>query len=347
VNITVLTYVDEEGSKEVDVVVPQVARALRAGGHKVSIMGVHGDVKRLVTGLQKRKPDLVFNLLEMFGQDVLADVKVTGLMDLMGIRYTGSGPGELFLRQDKALAKKLLAYEGILYPKFAVFSRNADLETGGNLRMPLFVKPLRMDSSIGIGKKSLVSDAGTLMKRVVAIHDQCHDSALAEEYVEGREFYIGVLGNHEPVSLPAIEMDFSGLPAGSPRVAGEAAKWEEGSVEYEGTRSIIAQIPDELRAKLNRVALDACRALRTRDYSRVDLRVTDTGDIYVLEVNANCYLEKSSEFVTAARAAGFTYDQLIEKIVDLAVKRYERTGTGPRLDAGEEDPAPRSASAKE
>ena len=125
--ITVLTYLDSENenSKEYDPVVPQVARTLRRLGHRVSVLGVHGDVKRLIAGLSRRKPDLVFNLMEMFGDNVFGDIPVTGLLDLLGVRYTGSGPGELYLSQDKGLTKKLLAFEDILYPRFAVFSRQA------------------------------------------------------------------------------------------------------------------------------------------------------------------------------------------------------------------------------
>ena len=189
--ITILTYLDSETAKSHDIVVDQVAAALRENGHKPSILGVHGDVRKLVSGLSRRKPDLVFNLLEMFGQNVRADVGVAGLLDLLDYPYTGGGPGELFLRQDKGLAKKALAFENILYPDFAVFSKT-DFETGGNLRMPFLVKPLRTDASIGIdGAKSLVKDAATLMKRVVSIHEKFDDAAIAEEYIEGREkFYV-------------------------------------------------------------------------------------------------------------------------------------------------------------
>jgi len=321
--ITVLTYLDseDESSREFDPVVPQVARTLRRLGHRVSILGVHGDVKRLITGLSRRRPELVFNLMEMFGENVFGDIPVVGLLDLLDLRYTGCGPGEFYLSQDKALSKKLLAYEHILYPRFAVFSTDSDLETGGNLRMPLFVKPLRSDSSLGIGGKSLVSDAVTLMKRVVAIREELNDSALAEEYIEGREFYVGVLGNSQPKALPPIEVDFTGFPEGVPKVMDSKAKWDERSKEYKGTRSVLATLPDELRARLQKVAVDAYRALRVRDYGRVDLRLTDTGDIYVLEVNASCYLERSSEFAMAAAAAGVDYPRLVERIVNLALER--------------------------
>lgn len=322
--ITVLTYLDseDENSKDYDPVVRQVARTLRRLGHRVSILGVHGDVKRLITGLSRRRPDLVFNLMEMFGDNVFGDIPVTGLLDLLGLRYTGSGPGELYLSQDKGLTKKLLAFENILYPRFAVFSREAAFETGGNLRMPLFVKPLRSDASLGIGGKSLVHDAVALMERVAAIRKELNDYALAEEYIEGREFYVGVLGNAQPKALPPVEIDFTGFPDGVPKVMDSKAKWDERSKEYKGTRSVMAQLPDELRARLQKVAVDAYRALRVRDYGRVDLRLTETGEIYVLEVNASCYLERESEFAMAAAAAGLDYPRLVEQIVNLALERY-------------------------
>jgi D-alanine-D-alanine ligase len=322
VKITVLTYLDDgENSKEYDPVVRQVARTLRKLGHRVSVLGVHGDVKRLIAGLSRRKPDLVFNLMEMFGDNVFGDIPVTGLLDLLGVDYTGSGPGELYLSQDKGLTKRLLAFEEILYPRFAVFSRETGFETGGNLRMPLFVKPLRSDASLGIGGKSLVQDWTGLMDRVSAIRKELDDAALAEEFIDGREFYVGVVGNSQPKALPPVEIDFTGFPEGVPKVMDSKAKWDERSKEYKGTRSVLAQLPDELRARLQKVAVDAYRALRVRDYGRVDLRLTDTGDIYVLEVNASCYLEKDSEFAMAAGAAGLDYPRLIERIVDLALAR--------------------------
>jgi D-alanine-D-alanine ligase len=323
--ITILTYLDEEDerSTDYDPVVPQVRDALRANGHKVTVLGVHGDIKRLLAGLARQKPDLVFNLLEMFGDNVRGDMLVAGLLELEGMRFTGGGPAELYLSQDKAITKKLLAYEGIPFPRFAVFSRNADFETGGNLRMPMFVKPLRSDASIGIGKRSLVADAKALMRRVTAIHDEVEDDALAEEFIEGREFYVGVLGNLQTQALPPIEVDFSGLPEGAPKILDARAKWEEDTPEYRGTRSVLAELPDELRARLQKVAVDAYRALRVRDYGRVDLRLTETGDIYVLEVNASCYLERGSEFAVSAAAAGIEYPVLVQRIVDAALKRYE------------------------
>ncbi|HVR96443.1 MAG TPA: D-alanine--D-alanine ligase [Thermoanaerobaculia bacterium] len=320
--ITVLSNTESRDSGKYDVVVDQVVDALKENGHEASVFTVYDDAVELTQGLRDRRPEMVFNLLESFGENTGGDVAVTGLLDLLGLRYTGGGPGELFLRQDKGLAKKVFAFEDILYPHFAVFGKDADLETAGKLRMPLFVKPLTADASIGIDGDSLVRDAIALMKRVLAIHETVNDSALVEEYIEGREFYVGVLGNREPVAFPPIEMDFSGMPEGMPRILGSKAKWSPESAEYKGTQSILPELPDELRARLQKVATDAYRALRVRDYGRVDLRFTETGDIYVIEVNANCYLEKGSEFATAAAAAGIEYPQLVQKIVDLTVERY-------------------------
>ncbi len=328
--ITVLTYLDKEGDDDRDDVVDQVVAALKQGGHKPSVLGIHGDLGRLVSGLRRRKPDLVFNLMESFGDQDLGAVGVAGLLDLMGLPYTGGGPGEYYIREDKALTKKLLAFDEIRYPEFSVFSPDAELETGGRLRLPLFVKPLRMDASIGIDAGSLVRSTHELLERVALIHEKVRDAALVEEYIEGREFYIGVLGNQEPQAFPPIEMDFSGLPEGAPHVLDARAKWDEDSPEYRGTRAVLADLPDELRARLQKVAVDAYRALRVRDYGRIDLRLTDTGEPYVIEVNASCYLEKSSEFATAAAAAGLDHVRLVNRIAELAVERHARRSGEPR-----------------
>lgn len=320
--ITILTWLEREKARTYDMVVDQAAEALKEHGHKVSVLGVHGDLSKLIGGIRRRKPDLVFNLMEMFGKNVLGDIGVVGLLQLLAVPYTGGGPGEFYLQQDKALTKKLLAFENLRFPDFAVFSPDADLETGGNLRLPLFVKPLRCDASIGIDGKSLVHDTREMMKRVLLIHEKVGDSALAEEFVEGREFHVGVLGNQNPQAFPPIEIDYSGLPADKPHVLDAKAKWAENSVEYKGTRSVLADVPDELRARLQKVSVEAYRALRVRDYGRIDLRLTETGDIYVIEVNASCYLEKSSEFATAAAAAGIDYPTLVNRIAELAVERH-------------------------
>lgn len=322
--VTILTYVEKEGSEQYDGVVPQVAEALRRGGHKVKILGIHADVNHLIAGLEKQRPTLVFNLCETFGKTAFGDIGVAGVLDLLALRHTGGGPGEFYLQQDKALTKELLAYHGVPFPNYVVFRRAAYPDTIGRLRMPLIVKPLRMDASIGIENASLVRSTTQMMKRVVEIHEKIKDEALVEEYIEGREFYIGIIGNRKPVALPAIEMDFSALPKDIPRILGRRAKWVKSSREYKGTRSKLAEIPDALQEKLQRVSLAAYRALRVRDYGRIDLRVTPSGEVYVIEVNASCYLEEGAEFAVAAKAAGLSYTELVNAIARLSMARSRR-----------------------
>jgi D-alanine-D-alanine ligase len=322
-NITLLVYLESD-SPEYDTSIDQIAGALKESGHKPSIFGVRGDVSKLISGLRRRKPDLVFNLLEQFNDDMRGLVEATGVLDLLGLNYTGSGPGALYLQEDKALTKKLLAYEGLDFPDFAIFSPESDLETGGNLRLPLFVKPLRMDSSVGIdGSKSLVRNTVELMEQVSHIHKELKDSALCEEYIDGREFYVGILGNQDPIAFPPIEIDFSEMPEDAPNVLDAKAKFDESTPEFQGTKPVVADIDDQLRARLQQVALTACRALRIRDYGRVDLRLAETGDIFIIEVNANCYLEQDSEYAMSAKAFGIEYAELISRIVDHASERSD------------------------
>ena len=329
-DITILAYL-EPGDEKPDIVMEQVAKALEASGHKALVLTIRDDVNELVNGLKKKKPNLVFNLVECFGDDIIGgQMGVAGMLDLLELPYTGGGPGEIYLQEDKALAKKLLAFENIPYPDFATFAQHADFETGGNLRMPLFVKPLRMDASIGIDERSLVRNTRDLMERVAYIHKTFGDAALAEEYIEGREFYVSVMGNQDLMAFPPIEMDFSGMKDGSIKVMDNQAKFDETSHRFRGTKAVVPDLEPELKARLQKVSVEAYRALRVRDYGRIDLRLTDTGEIYVIEVNANCYLEQNSEFALAAAAHGLEYPQLIDKIADLAIERWKHRSQAQR-----------------
>lgn len=319
--IVVLTHLEKEGSDKIDPVVRGVADALAAGGHEASILAVHADLEQLVRGLTQPAPDLVFNLMETFGKSQLGLVGVAGLLDLIGVPYVGCGPGEFYLQEDKGLSKKLLAFDGIRYPDFAVFGLDLEPVDAGGLRMPLIVKPLRMDASIGIDAKAIVTTIEDMRERVALIHKKIRDAALVEEYIEGREFYVSILGNREPVAFPPIEIDFSGLPEGAPRILDHRAKWVRSSLEFKGTKAVVAQVPEELDARLRISALAAYRALRVRDYGRIDMRLTGEGELYVIEVNASCYLQKSGEFALSAAAAGIEYPALVNRIVEVAMER--------------------------
>lgn len=320
--ITVLTYLETSRSKTPDAVVDQVATELKAAGHEVTVLAVHNHLDELMDGLTRPRPGLVFNLMEAFNGDFFGDVDVAGFLDLLDLPHTGGGAGELYLQQDKAITKRLLASAGVRFPRYIVVPPKGEPVLPGGLQPPLFVKPLRLDASIGITERSLVRDVAVLAEQVRTIHETCDDSALVEEFIDGREFYVGVIGNEEPVALAPIELDFSGLPEGAPRVADSVAKWVKTSARYKGTKSIVAELPDRLARKMKTMALAAYRVLQVRDYGRVDMRMTDDGDLYVIEVNCNCYLERSSEFVMAAEASGIGYHDLITRITDLAMDRY-------------------------
>jgi len=168
-----------------------------------------------------------------------------------------------------------------------------------------------------------------LLQTISSLQTEYQSPVLAEEFIDGREFYVGVLGNSDVKALPIIELDFTGYPEGKPRIASWAAKWgddgDEKGEEYAGTKSVFpSDLPDELAARIRQVAIDAFNALRLRDYARVDLRVTSKEEIYVIEVNPNCYLEKQSEFASAAARDGIEYGALVSRIVELASARYSR-----------------------
>lgn len=315
-----------------DAVVPQVQGALERSGHDVLHVDVDTDVAGVVRALQDAQPELVFNLTEGFGGKSALDSSVAGLLNLLDLRYTGSSPAGLMLAGDKSLSKKVLSFHGVQTPDFATLYRGA-LDHSDELHFPLIVKPPQEDASIGVTTKSVVRDVKELLNRIDELQAAYRSPVLVERFIDGREFYVGVLGNAHAEALPVIELDFTGFPAHLPRVASFDAKWAdaaesgsaEASAEFAGTKSVFpADVDDELVARMQSIAIEAFDALRLRDYARIDLRVTDDGEVYVIEVNPNCYLERSGEFARAAERADLEHDALIARIVELAVGRYAR-----------------------
>ena len=313
---------------EEDPVLGQIEHALGEGGHESRRVMVDKDVEPLVHDLNADRPDLVINLAESFAGKSALESNIAALLNLLDLRYTGSSPAGLLVAGDKTLSKKVLVFHGIKTPQFATVYRGM-VDWAGDVSFPLIVKPPQEDASLGITNKSLVRDVKELLEKIAELQTEYQQPALAEQFVEGREFYVGVLGNVNARALPVIELDFSKFPADRPRIASWAAKWgDEGDAkgaEYEGTESVFPEnLPDELLDRMQKVALEAFHALRLRDYARIDMRVTDAGEVYVIEVNPNCYLESKSEFARAAERDGLTYDALIAHIVELALARYAR-----------------------
>ena len=310
----------------VDPLLAQLRAAIEACGHSVQMLPVDDEVAPLVQVLNAAAPDLVFNLAESFGGKSALESNVAALLNLLGLRYTRSSPAGLLLAGDKSLTKKVLSFHGIRTPEFATVFRGA-LDWAGDIAFPLIVKPPQEDASLGIRSNSVVHDLRELFTRIDALQSEFQQPVLVEEFVDGREFYVGVLGNANVRALPVMELDFSGFPAGVPRIASWEAKWGDdgaGSGEqFAGTKSIFpVDVAPELATRMQEVAVEAFNALRLRDYARIDLRVTDEEDIFVIEVNPNCYLERESEFARAAAEGGLVYDALIARILELALARY-------------------------
>lgn len=307
-----------------DAVLAQITDALAGGGHAVTPVSLGDDVAHTITALRAHAPELVFNLAESFGGKSSLESSVAGLLNLLSLRYTGSSPATLGMAGDKALTKKVLAFHGIRTPEFASIWRGS-VDWAGELAFPLIVKPPQEDASIGITAKSVVHDVRELLEMMGSVNTEFQQPVLVEQFIEGREFYVGVLGNAQAEALPLVELDFSKFPEGMPRVASWNAKWQEGGAEYAGTTSVIPEnVEPELAARIRAAALDAFHALRLRDYGRIDMRVTEAGEIYVIEVNPNCYLERSGELARAAAHGGIEYEALICRIAELAAARYAR-----------------------
>ena len=298
----------------------EVADVLTKLGHEPVMHELDGTSKSLLA-LARIECDLVFNLSESFGDDDTADFKIAGFLELLGKKYTGSGTHGLMLAQDKAIAKKIFAFHGIRTPVFAQSYRGR-LDFSHDLQFPVIVKPAREDGSIGIEFSAVVNSIRELMERMDWLHQHFDSPVLIEEYVEGRELYVGVLGNDKPEALPIVELDLSKLPEGTPRIAAAEVKWGKGTQAYRDTKSLIpTDLPEETVSLAQQTALAAYQALELRDYGRVDMRLQADGAVQVIEVNPNPWLSSRAELAMAARKSGRTYPQLVGEIVELSMAR--------------------------
>lgn len=322
--ISVLFDEDREGHESIhDEVVDEVANALTENGHKASLLGIHDSVHELIDKLENQKPDLVFNLCETFADNYYGEMYVAAVLSMLDLRFTGTGPAGMAFRQDKAVTKKLLAFHDVPCPNYATFAKD-QLEFAGKMKFPLFVKPLRRDASAGVGDQSLVTDYSSLMKRIEYIQRELHDTALVEEYIDGREFFLSVLGNYPAKALPLIELDYSKLEDGHPHIYGEKAKFDEDSKEFQEINfGIATDLTPELRERITMIGVKAACALQVLDYARVDIRLSKDGIPYVVEVNANPYLEQTAEFAVAALQEGMAYSNVVNTIAELAWERWE------------------------
>ncbi len=295
-----------------------VVSTLRQAGHRIQVLGVLDSLTELRAALMDSPPDIVFNLLEEFNGIVTYDQHVVAFLELMRQPYTGCNPRGLLLARDKVLCKQLLAFHRIPTPQFAVFRRGERFHVPRRLRFPLFVKSATEDASLGIAQASVVDDASKLRERVQFMHEQIRCDALVEEYIEGRELYVSVLGNQRLTSLPVWEMHFGSLPDSLPAIATRKVKWDRSYQQKYGISTGGAQhVEAALLERIDRMARRIYRALHLSGYARIDFRLRGDGALYVLEANPNPNVARAEDFSAAAAAAGVDYPQLLERIMRL------------------------------
>lgn len=307
-----------------------VARALIARGHEVRCLGFKDDIDQLIHGLRAAPCDVVFNLAERFREESALDYTVASVLDMLGLAYTGASSEGLMLARDKALTKKVLAYHGILIPHFMVCPTGQPIHRPSDLRYPLIVKPLDEDASVGIAQSSVVRDDEALATRISFIHEKIGTDAIVEEFIEGRELYIGVIGNEKPRALPPIEMVFKNEPNVEGRIATFKAKWSMKYRQSRGIENMVAtDLSKSLLQRLSDVAVRTYKAAGLRDYGRIDVRLAHDDAIYVVEANPNPYLADGEDLAWAAEESGYPYHDLIEKIAEMAMGRQRKTAPSP------------------
>jgi len=299
-----------------------VVSTLRGTGHEVRPLGVQHELKPIRDAIEEWKPDVVFNLLEEFHGENAYDQNVVSYLELLRIPYTGCNPRGLMLARGKDLSKKLVSYHRIPVPAFAVFPMRRKVRRPTRLGLPLIVKSLSEDASEGIAQASVVDTDDKLAERVTFIHDRIGTAAIAEQYIEGREIYVGVLGNERLRVLPIWELDFGNMAQGASRIATAKVKHDPDYQERYGILHGPAKdLAPELQARIKRMAKRICRTLEIDGYARIDFRLSTDNIPYFLEANPNPEIAKSEEFAHAAEHDGLAYPDLLKRILALGIKR--------------------------
>ncbi len=299
-----------------------VVTTLRAAGHEVRPLGVHDELKPIRDEIEAWKPDVVFTLLEQFRGEAIYDQNVVSYLELLHVPYTGCNPRGLMLARGKDLSKTLVHYHRIPVPAFAVFPMRRKVKRPARLALPLIVKSVNEDASYGISQASVVDTDDKLVERVNFIHERIGTAAIAEQYIEGREIYVGVVGNDRLLVLPVWELQFSNMAEGDWHIATEKVKHDP---DYQERRGILhgpaKDLTPELAARIQNMAKRIYRTLELDGYARIDFRLAADGTPYFLEANPNPEIAESQEFATAARHVGISYPDLLQRIVALGIRR--------------------------
>ncbi len=311
---------DADGMKHEDIAPCKteydVMTALQHLGHDAKALGVSDELGEIRDGLQEFKPHIVFNLLEEFRGFGAYVPFVLGYLELIGKKYTGCNPYGMMLAANKVMAKKILRHHRIPAPEFVVYPRGRRVRRSPRLKYPMIVKSATEHGSVGISQASVVHDDEKLIDRVAFMHEQMESDALVEEFIDGRELYVGVMGNRRLQTFPVWEIDFGGLSAGAPRIATERVKW---NLKYQERAKIktskAKNLPDGVEEYAARLAKRTYRVLNQTGYGRMDFRLSEEGKIYLLESNPNPDMAYDEDFAESANAVGIPYEDLIQKIL--------------------------------
>jgi D-alanine-D-alanine ligase len=298
-----------------------VVTALQKLGHEVKPLGLQDDLSVARNAIKDWEPDIIFNLLEAFDNVVMFDHNIVSFLEMLRMPYTGSNARGLMLARDKSLSKKLMAYHRIPVPEFAVIRRGQKVRLKKSLPFPLIVKSLTEEASIGISQASVVDSEEKLKERVAFIHDSIGTDALVEQFIEGRELYVGVMGNERLRVFPIWEMQFTKMPDSVHHIATERVKW---SVKYQEKHGIqtneVKDIAQDQCERIRHICRRVYRALEISGYARIDLRMDKEGKVYVLEANPNPQIAKGEDFAESAKRSGLTYPALMQRILMLGLK---------------------------
>jgi D-alanine-D-alanine ligase len=321
-------YTDEPWRMERDIEV-----ALRSLGHEVRMLGVVRNVEAIEAVHREWRPHVAFNLLEDVYGVIAYDHNMVSFLELIDLAYTGCNPLGLVVSRDKALTKKLLAYHRIAVPRFLVCRpgrvatatrRWRAVHRPKGLEFPLIVKPLLEDSSAGISRQSVVEDDASLVERVKFVHERFESDAIVEEFIAGRELYVGVIGNYRLDVLPAWELTIANQPEGVPLVATARVKWHRGYQKRLGVKTRPAKdLPEGFASRLERLSRRIYRILGLSGYARLDYRLGSDGRAYLVEANANPQLARGEDFAASAEHGGVSYAELIQRIVSLGLRWKE------------------------
>jgi D-alanine-D-alanine ligase len=300
-----------------------VVKALKTLGHEVLKLGISDELRPLREAANDWKPDIVFNLLEEFRGEAIFDQNVVGYLELLGLPYTGCNAQGMVLSRGKALSKKIVTYHRVPVPRFVVFHLGRKVRPSRNLRYPLIVKSVNEDASLGISQASVVWDAEALVERAQFVHERIGSHAIAEQFIEGRDVYVPVLGNDRLRVFPAQELVFQKKPDDSMNIATEKAKFDLRYQKKWGIDLKPAELDPALANRLGRLTKRVYRALQLDGYARVDYRLDGEGNPYFVEANANPDVAREEEFASSAAMSGLKYEKLIQTILTLGLRRHQ------------------------